>query len=101
MFNYLKKGDNKFIPIYASETAVNFNDWVLKSGAVSIRISKLFSDTKTEGLSLLFLGSAEAQTLHMHPINGTPVEVPHPRTNIFIYFYDTIKRILNKAYILQ
>ena len=33
----------------------------------------------TEGRVRTFLGSEEVQTAQLHPIKGTPVEVPHPR----------------------
>ena len=55
-------------------------------------------ETRIEERVLLFLGLVERQTSHEHPTAGTPVDVPEPKTIIFIIFLGNyqIKILLEK-----
>ena len=55
-----------------------------KSGEQSIRKENSGVSTKALDLSRVFLGSDEVHTGHVHPIIGTPKDVPVPSSVIFM-----------------
>ncbi len=52
-------------------------------GTESLHIPE--KDMVMDALVLLFLGFSDKQVLHLHPITGTPVDVPEPKKSIFIH----------------
>src|SRR5574344_933291 len=61
-----------------------WKDCSRKSGPQSISIISCSVSTSEEQRNLLSRASAERHTSHVHPVWGTPVDVPLPRTVIFI-----------------
>ncbi|MCL4498627.1 MAG: MBL fold metallo-hydrolase [Deltaproteobacteria bacterium] len=86
MFNYLKKQDNRFIPVYASETAVNF---------IKDKFDYIFKE-KTESSKPYLIPNIIKESLEIKPgLFITPIPVYHGknlingyRINDFAYITD-------------
>ena len=84
MFNYLKKNDNKFIPIYASETSINF---------IKDKFDYIFKE-KSESSKPYLVPNVIKDPLEIKPgIKITPIPVFHGKNLIYGY------RINDFAYI--
>ena len=84
MFNYLKKDDNKFIPIYASETAINF---------IKDKFDYIFKE-KSESSKPYLVPNIIKEPLEVKPgLKITPIPVFHGKNLIYGY------RINDFAYI--